>query len=230
MAEDVRARLAELDELLKAGIRDQPVVTFASLRRTDTYPPFDPGQLGEPLPPPLWEEFAPAPPSGIGKIFGGTGRFERQLDSARADLRSGRRAAHGRRGRPAPATGSPARRLRCGRRRVRRRRRRAQCRHRPVPAGLPGRGPRSCRRVLHPRHGLIAVPGGIPAPHTRCVPARSEGSRHRVGTATTVGDPAGPGLPVRGHPGRHRCPSPRREGDQGTLPGGDRSGGTAHHP
>lgn len=84
MADDVQGRLAELDGLLTAGIRDQPVVTFASLRRTDTYPAFDAGQLGEPLPPPVWEHFAPAPPSGLGKIFGGGGRFDRQLDSARA--------------------------------------------------------------------------------------------------------------------------------------------------
>jgi restriction system protein len=83
MAEDVRARLAELDGLLTAGIRDRPVVTFASLRRTDTYPPFDAGRLGEPLPSPVWGDFAPAPPSGRGKILGGTGRFERQLDDAR---------------------------------------------------------------------------------------------------------------------------------------------------
>ena len=84
MAEDVLARLAELDGLLKAGIHDRPVVTFASLRRTDTYPAFDAGQLGEPLHPPIWEQFVPAPPSGLGKIFGGGGRFERQTDSARA--------------------------------------------------------------------------------------------------------------------------------------------------
>jgi restriction system protein len=84
MAEDVGAHLAELDGLLKAGIRDRPVVRFASLRLTDTYPAFDAGQLGEPLPPPIWEQFAPAPPSGLGKIFGGEGRFERQTDSARA--------------------------------------------------------------------------------------------------------------------------------------------------
>jgi restriction system protein len=83
MAEDVRARLAELDGLLTAGLRERPVVTFASLRRTDTYPAFDAGPLGEPLPPPAWEDFAPASPSGLGKILGGTGRFERQLDSAR---------------------------------------------------------------------------------------------------------------------------------------------------
>jgi restriction system protein len=84
MAKDVRARLAELDGLLEAGIRDRPVITFASLRRTDTYPAFDAGQLGEPLPAPIWEQFAPAPPSGLGKIFGGGGRFEKQADSAGA--------------------------------------------------------------------------------------------------------------------------------------------------
>ena len=85
MAEDVRARVAELGGLLKAGIRDRPVVTFASLRRADTYPAFDAGPLGRPVPPPLWEHFVPEAPSGLGKVFGGAGRFERQLDSARAD-------------------------------------------------------------------------------------------------------------------------------------------------
>jgi restriction system protein len=84
MAEDVRARVAELDGLLKAGIRDRPLVTFPTLRRTDTYPPFDAGQLDQPSQMPIWEDFAPEPPSGIGKIFGGGGRFERQVDSARA--------------------------------------------------------------------------------------------------------------------------------------------------
>jgi len=84
MAEDISGRLAELDGLLRAGVRDRPVVTFASLRRTDAYPAFDPGQLGELLPAPIWEQFAPASPSGLGKIFGGGGRFERQADSARA--------------------------------------------------------------------------------------------------------------------------------------------------
>ena len=70
------------------GCSRQAFVTGRSSRsppceRTGTYPPFDPGQLGEPLPAPAWEDFAPAPPSGIGKILGGAGRFERQLDSAR---------------------------------------------------------------------------------------------------------------------------------------------------
>ena len=84
MAEDVHARLAGLDGLLKAGVRDRPVLTFTSLKHNDTYPAFDAGQLGRALPPPLWEEFAPAPPSGLGKIFGGGDRFQKQLDDARA--------------------------------------------------------------------------------------------------------------------------------------------------
>ena len=84
MAEDVRARLAELDGLLKAGIRDRPVLTFAALKRTDAYPAFDAGQLGRALPPPLWEDSAPTPPSGLGKVFRGGERFQKQLDNARA--------------------------------------------------------------------------------------------------------------------------------------------------
>jgi restriction system protein len=84
MAEDIRARLTELDGLLKAGVRDRPVLTFASLKRNDTYPAFDAGQLGRALPPPLWEGFAPVPPSGLGKIFGGGDRAQKQLDNARA--------------------------------------------------------------------------------------------------------------------------------------------------
>ena len=86
MAEDVRARLAELEGLLRAGVRDLAVVTFASLRRTDTYPAFDAGRLGEPLSSPQWEHFVPEEPTGRDKLFGGAGRrFERELDSARAD-------------------------------------------------------------------------------------------------------------------------------------------------
>ena len=166
MAEDVRARLAELDGLLKAGLRDRPVVTFASLRRTGAYPVFDAGPLAEPLPPPLWEHFAPEEPSGLGKFFGGAGRFEQAARQRPRGLRPGRRAVHGRGGRPAPATGRAARRLRRGRRRVRRRRRRAQCRRRPVPAGLPGRGPGGGRA------------GSAPSSWTRRCIRRGSRTRH----------------------------------------------------
>ena len=84
MAEGVHTRLVELNGLLRAGIRDRPVVTFNSLRQADTYPAFDAGQLGTPLLPPPWERFTPPEPSGLGKLFGGAARYEQQLDRARA--------------------------------------------------------------------------------------------------------------------------------------------------
>jgi len=87
MAADVRARLAVLDGLLAAGVRDRPVVTFAALRRSGTYPVFDVGRLAEPLPAPVWEHFAPEEPAaGRGRLFGGgAARYEQELDRARAD-------------------------------------------------------------------------------------------------------------------------------------------------
>ena len=92
MARDVRARLAELDGVLKAGLRDRPVLTFASLRRTDSCPAFDVGRLGMPLTAPQWEHFAPEEPSERGRFFGGPARarFEQQLDRARADYAEAR--------------------------------------------------------------------------------------------------------------------------------------------
>jgi restriction system protein len=87
MAEHVRARIAELEGLLEAGVSDQPVVTFADLRRTETHPAFDPGWLSRPLRAPVWEHFAPEEPSGRGKFFGGaaTARYQQELGAARAD-------------------------------------------------------------------------------------------------------------------------------------------------
>jgi restriction system protein len=85
MAADVRARLAELEGLLQAGVRDRPAVAFASLRRAGTFPVFDAGRLADPLPAPVWEHFAPEEPSGRGRLFGGAARHEQQLDAARAD-------------------------------------------------------------------------------------------------------------------------------------------------
>ena len=85
MAEDARARFAELEGLLQAGLCDRPVVTFGSLRRNGAYPVFDAGRLAEPLPAPVWEHFAPEEPAGRGKFFGGSARYEQELDSARAD-------------------------------------------------------------------------------------------------------------------------------------------------
>ena len=84
MTEAVAARTAELDAVLTSGIRRRPLVTFSSLKRTHASTPFEAGELGRALPPPLWEEHAPSPPGALGKLFGAAGRFERELADARA--------------------------------------------------------------------------------------------------------------------------------------------------
>jgi restriction system protein len=83
MVSDLQARVAELDSVLVAGIRPVPAVTFASLKQSPAFPAFNAGGLDRPAPQPQWEQFAPAPPSGLGKLFGGSGRHERQQAIAR---------------------------------------------------------------------------------------------------------------------------------------------------
>lgn len=84
MVMELQARVAELDSALTAGIQQGPLVTFASLKRSPSYPPFDAGGLERPSAAPSWEQFAPPPPGGLGKIFGGSARHERQEAAARA--------------------------------------------------------------------------------------------------------------------------------------------------
>jgi len=83
MVSDLQARVAELDSVLVAGIRPVPPVTFASLKQSPAFPAFDAGGLERSAPQPQWEQFAPTPPSGLGKLFGGSGRHERQEGIAR---------------------------------------------------------------------------------------------------------------------------------------------------
>ena len=73
MASELRNRIAELDSVLTAGIRQHPLVTFASLKRAPGYPPFDAGGLDRPQPAPDWQRFAPRPSSGLGKLLSGCG-------------------------------------------------------------------------------------------------------------------------------------------------------------
>ncbi len=81
MSQALRDRVAELDGVLTAGIRTRPLVTFRSLKRSETYPPFDAGLLGEPLPSPLWEQFVPDPPGGF-RRRAGSARYAREEQEA----------------------------------------------------------------------------------------------------------------------------------------------------
>jgi restriction system protein len=92
-AASLQARISELDSVLTSGVRQRPLVAFSSLRRSVTYPAFNADGLDRPLPAPRWEQFAPPPPSGLGKVFGGTARRERQEAAAHAAYES-ERARH----------------------------------------------------------------------------------------------------------------------------------------
>jgi restriction system protein len=83
MTAELQDCLAELEAVLVAGIRHRPNVSFGSLRQSPSAIPFDAGALDRPLPQPDWEQFAPPPPGGLGRIFGGAARYEREERAAR---------------------------------------------------------------------------------------------------------------------------------------------------
>jgi restriction system protein len=83
---DLAARVDELDALLASGLSRPTPVTFNVFRRTVPQMPFDPGNLRWPNVPPDWARLAPQQPSGLGRMFGGNTKYERELASARAQF------------------------------------------------------------------------------------------------------------------------------------------------
>src|SRR5487761_1270711 len=85
-AEDKTAGLQErmkaLEEVLTSVLPLRPL-TFARLMAAPRTPDFDPGPLGTALPAPDWNDFAPVPPSGPGRLLGVTARHSRQVAEAR---------------------------------------------------------------------------------------------------------------------------------------------------
>lgn len=79
---DLQARIGELDGLLTATLSVDDHVDLERLKRRPQHPPFNPGALGTPLPPPEWAAFMPAAPTGISKVFGGKAKHEQQLAAA----------------------------------------------------------------------------------------------------------------------------------------------------
>jgi restriction system protein len=55
-------RISELRTLLTSVLAAPPQLSFDLLKRTAAIPAFEPGDLGTPVPAPVWEEFAPPPP------------------------------------------------------------------------------------------------------------------------------------------------------------------------
>ena len=71
-----------LGEVLTSVLTLRPL-TFERLLAAPRTPDFDPGPLADARPAPEWKDYAPAPASGLGRLFGG-GRQARQTAEARA--------------------------------------------------------------------------------------------------------------------------------------------------
>jgi len=83
---DVQARLEELEQLLRATLQVDDHIDFTRLRKRVQHPPFDPGQLAHPIPGPDWRRFEPPAPTGLGKVFGGQGKYQQQLAAAQSQF------------------------------------------------------------------------------------------------------------------------------------------------
>ena len=76
-------RVQELRMVLTRGLSRSSRLELTRLRRRVTIPPLDLGTIAQPLAPPDWSEFAPTPPSALGRLFGGETRYQHRLDDAR---------------------------------------------------------------------------------------------------------------------------------------------------
>lgn len=72
----IERRVAGLEGLLRSSLTWDSRISFASLRRAVAFPPLDLGTLATPIPAPDWADFAPEPPSGLNRIFGGAKRYQ----------------------------------------------------------------------------------------------------------------------------------------------------------
>ena len=83
MKAQLDAWLAELRTLLTSVLVTPPQLSFAMLSQSAAVPPFEPGDLGKPLPVPVWEDFAPPPPGVLSGLVGGKARHARAQEAAR---------------------------------------------------------------------------------------------------------------------------------------------------
>jgi restriction system protein len=84
MKAQLEARLAELSTLLNSALHGPPPLSFTMLKQTAAIPPFEPDDLGTPLPEPAWTDFAPPPPGALSGLMGGKARHARAQEAAQA--------------------------------------------------------------------------------------------------------------------------------------------------
>jgi restriction system protein len=79
----IEEQVKVLDEILTSALA-LPPWSFERLVASPKEPRFDPGPLGAAVPPPDWEAFAPARPTGLRRFLGGGARYKSELAQARA--------------------------------------------------------------------------------------------------------------------------------------------------
>lgn len=84
MKAQLDAQVLELKTLLTSALATPPQLPFGELKRSAVAVPFDPGELGQPLPVPVWEDFAPPAPGALAGLVGGKARHARAQQTARA--------------------------------------------------------------------------------------------------------------------------------------------------
>ncbi len=86
----VEDKTAELDRQIRGldGVLTDslpcPTLNFQQLKITPDIPRFDPGPLGAAIPEPEWIDYAPIEPKGLGRLFGGSARHEREMTAAQS--------------------------------------------------------------------------------------------------------------------------------------------------
>jgi restriction system protein len=81
-SEAIEQRVAGLGSLLRTSLTHDPRISFDSLKITATVPALDLGSLANPVPAPQWADFEPKPPSALGRMLGGSQRYQALCDAA----------------------------------------------------------------------------------------------------------------------------------------------------
>ena len=84
MKAQLDAQVLALRTLLTSVLASPPQLPFAELKQSAAAAPFDPGELGQPLPVPEWEDFAPPAPGALAGLVGGKARHARAQEAAQA--------------------------------------------------------------------------------------------------------------------------------------------------
>ena len=80
--DDLEAEITALQNLLALTLTVNDRISFSSLKKPATVPPWRHAALEKPEPPPVPDAFRPAPPTGLSKVFG-KGKYEQAFEEGR---------------------------------------------------------------------------------------------------------------------------------------------------